>query len=203
MNQKKELYNTIFIEENSLKFIIILLIISLYSYYHYDIWMQENNNDNLFHNAYALESSQGKSKMMFTGQEHMTIYGDYKLDFKVDPRTNDPFVADAKFQIGNTKLDMFGGGYMKQFYLYGDKQCKRILGFEYITDLSGNSVRLDFNGKICYMGSQIRLVNLNFIGRLGQGIFENAEISGTLSGSSGFAELNYDLFVKSILVYNN
>lgn len=181
-------------------FLVIILCVVIIGFGYYSV----PNTVEFLSDASAIESSEGKTKFRFWGTHDMTIYGEPKIDFRVNPRTTDPFTIVADVHVGNYKTQLYGGGMMKQFYLYGDNQCKRIEGFEYLMSLEGDEIRLDFKGKICFIGSQMRMINLIFDGSRASGIFEGAEdISGTLTGSSDQYESNYNLNFNSILVFEN
>jgi len=101
------------------------------------------------------------------------------------------------------KREMTGSGELKTFYLYGDKQCKRLEGKENLRSDQGDRLTISFYGKVCYMGSQVKLVNLIFTGENGKGIFADAEeIRGTLSGTSDTYETKFNLNIKSIITFN-
>ena len=144
-----------------------------------------------------------KTKSRFWGDHQMTLYGEPQIDFKVDPLTPIPYIVNSKVQIGNYKTNLFGGGYLKPDYSYYDRQCKSMTGFEYLFSENGDFVRIDYHGKVCYMGAGVKIVNLKFIGSSAKGIFENATIEGTLSGNSDRFEGLYDLKISSVLIYNN
>ena len=150
------------------------------------------------HDAYA----ESKSKARFWGNHEMFLYGEAQIDFRIDPLTWTPYIVNGTVQIGNEKLFLSGGGMIKPDYYYYDKQCKSLKGFEYLFSEKGDSLRIDYFGKVCYMGMNIKTVNLIFSGKDAKGIFENAKIEGTFSGTSDRYEKNYDLMINSILVYN-
>lgn len=149
----------------------------------------------------SFEDSKNKSR--FWGEHQMTLYGEPQIDFKVDPLTPIPYTVSADVNVGNYKTHLFGGGYVKPDYNYYDKQCKSMTGFEYLFSDNGDFVRIDYNGKVCYMGTGIKSINLTFSGSNAKGIFENAIIDGTLTGNSDRFEGTYDLKITSIVVYNN
>ena len=149
----------------------------------------------------SFEDSRNKSR--FWGDHTMKLYGDPQIDFKVDPLTAIPYTVDADVHVGNYKINLFGGGYVKPDYNYYDKQCKSMTGFEYLFSDNGDFVRIDYHGKVCYFGTGIKSVNLTFSGSNAKGIFENAVIDGTLSGNSDRFEGIYNLIINSVLVYNN
>jgi len=143
-----------------------------------------------------------REKARFWGTHDMVLYGEPQIDFKVDPLTPIPYKVNAEVQIGNYKTNLFGGGYLKPDYGYYDRQCKSVQGFEYLFSEKMDFIRIDYTGKICYMGTSIKSVNLVFTGSDPKGVFENSEIGGTLSGNSDRYERTYNLNINSILVYN-
>jgi len=147
------------------------------------------------------DSSKRKSRLW--GTHEMKLYGEPQIDFKVNPLIETPYVVNADVQIGNYKTNLFGGGFIKPTYGYYDKQCKSLTGFEYLFSENGDFVRVDYKGKVCYIGMNVKSVNMIFTGSSAKGIFENATIDGTLSGNSDRYETLYDLRMNSVLVYED
>ena len=144
-----------------------------------------------------------KRKSRLWGTHEMKLYGEPQIDFKVDPLVQIPYVVNADLQIGNVKTHLFGGGFIKPDYGYYDRQCKSLTGFEYLFSETQDFVRIDYKGKVCYIGSNVKSVNMVFTGIDATGIFENATIAGTLSGNSDRYETLYDLRMNSVLVYED
>lgn len=144
-----------------------------------------------------------KRKSRLWGTHIMTLYGEPQIDFKVNPLIETPYQVNATLQIGNLKTNLHGGGLIKPTYGFYDRQCKSLDGYEYLFGEKKDFVRIDYYGKVCYFGSNIKTVNLFFTGSEGTGIFENAKFKGTLSGNSDKYERIYNLKMNSVLVYQN
>jgi len=153
-------------------------------------------------NSFA-DTETSRKRFLFWGTHDIEINGEEKEDFNVDVRTKEPYKVKANIQLGNDKREMTGSGEIKSSYLYGDRQCKRFEGKENLKSDQGDRLTISFYGKVCYMGSQMKLVNLIFTGQNGKGIFADAEeIRGTLSGSADRFETKLNLNVRSIVTFN-
>lgn len=167
--------------------IMVLLLVSIVSI----VSVSESFGDN------------SKRKARLWGTHEMKLYGEPQIDFKVDPLKETPYQVNATLQIGNVKTELYGGGLIKPTYGYYDKQCKTLQGYEYLFGEKNDFVRIDYRGKVCYLGSNVKTVSMVFEGSDATGIFENATFTGTLSGNADKYETFYNLRMNSVLVYQD
>lgn len=142
-----------------------------------------------------------RKKMRFWGTHDMELFGDPQIDFKVNQLVEIQYNVTAKVNVGNYKTVLTGEGFLQPTYGYYDRQCKSLTGHENLNNTEGDSLRIDYFGKVCYIGSNMKLVNMYFKGSQEKGIFENAIIEGTLTGTSDRYESNYNLSISSIITY--
>lgn len=144
-----------------------------------------------------------KYKSSFTGNLDMNLYGPFRVDFKIYESYDDLISSKLKAKLGDKEINMVGGGFMQTKYKFNDRQCKSINGWQTMLSTQEDRFKMMFNGKICHMGTGLKLVSATFQAVEKRGIFENADFTGSMSGKSNLLENIFNSTIKSTLVFNS
>lgn len=143
-----------------------------------------------------------RKKILFTGDQQFFLDRERPSlsYFYSDPYNPLPYSVNATMSVGGKEIEMRGDGFTQPTGYRYDKTCKKVYGFEVLDSEQGDHIRIDYNGLVCIISPQKKVISVTFTGTEQAGVFEGYVVSGTITGTSDFYERTYDLHIKSVMV---
>lgn len=143
-----------------------------------------------------------RKKILFSGEQQFFIDREKPSlsYFYSNPYTKLPYSVNATMNVGGETIEMRGDGFTQPAGYRYDKTCKKINGYEVLESEQGDHIRLDYNGLVCIISPQKKVISVVFTGTELEGVFEGYVVKGTITGTSDFYERQYDLQIRSVMV---
>lgn len=143
-----------------------------------------------------------RKKVMFTGEQQFFLERESPSlsYFYSTPYQELPYSVNATMKIGGEIIEMKGDGFTKPSGYRYDKTCKKVYGYESLSNEEGDHIRMDYNGLVCIISPQKKVISVAFTSTELEGVFEGYVVTGTITGTSDFYERVYDLKIKSVMI---